>query len=87
LPNIAKNILNEIHTGCVYGRENILDKKFLKSDGREGYLSYTYIFDLYGTYSWKCRYLNEIHTGCMYGRENILDKKFLKLDWREECPP
>ena len=28
--------LNEIHTGCVYGRENILDKKIFKSAGGRG---------------------------------------------------
>ena len=31
--------LNEIHTECVYGRENIPDKKILKLDVGEGYPS------------------------------------------------
>ena len=69
----------------MYGRENILDKKFLKSvGGGEGYPPWTYIFDLYGDYPWKWRDPNEIHTGFVYERENILYKKFLKSDGREE---
>ena len=55
------------------GRENVLDKKCLKSG------------PIYLT-CMESRDLNEIHTGFVNGRENILDKQFLKSNGREGYP-
>ena len=78
--------LNEIHTGCVYGRENILDKKFLKWDGGRGAPHRPIFLTCMKPTIKSGAILMKFTTGCVYGRENIVDKKFLKSDGGEGCP-